>query len=135
MRRQGKGELLLADRPVIDKQAFNENNVRLLQTLSSNMGVALENARLFNEVQNRNREITETLEQQTATSEVLRAMSGIQPDLRTLLEIIAINVAKPALHRREEVRRGLLQQSRRREQRAQVEKREALRLALMQATA
>ncbi|MBK7317147.1 GAF domain-containing protein [Candidatus Villigracilis affinis] len=76
------------------KHAFNENNVRLLQTLSSNMGVALENARLFNEVQNRNREITETLEQQTATSEVLRAMSGIQPDLRTLLEIIAINVAK-----------------------------------------
>lgn len=75
-------------------QAFNDNNVRLLQTLSSNMGVALENARLFDEVQNRNREITETLKQQTATSEVLRAMSDIQPDLQTLLEIIAVNVAK-----------------------------------------
>ncbi|RPI87683.1 MAG: GAF domain-containing protein, partial [Chloroflexi bacterium] len=60
----------------------------------ASLGTALDNARLFDEVQKRNREINEGLKQQTATSEVLRAMSGFQPDLRSLLEIIAENIAK-----------------------------------------
>jgi PAS domain S-box-containing protein len=76
------------------ENAFAESKVRLLQTLAGSLGVALESARLFAEVQTRNQEIGEALEQQTATSEVLRALSGFQPDLRTLLEIIAVNVAK-----------------------------------------
>ncbi len=90
----GEKVLGVVDVQSLQPNAFDENNLRLLQTLSSNMGIALENARLFDEVQTRNREITEALEQQTATSEVLRAMSGFQPDLRSLLEIIAVNVAK-----------------------------------------
>jgi GAF domain-containing protein/CheY-like chemotaxis protein/tetratricopeptide (TPR) repeat protein len=76
------------------ENAYADSDVRLLQTLAGSLGVALENARLFDEVQTRNQQITEALEQQTATSEVLRAMSGFQPDLRSLLEIIAINVVK-----------------------------------------
>ena len=90
----GEKVLGVVDVQSMQPNAFDENNLRLLQTLSSNMGIALENARLFDEIQTRNREITEALEQQTATSEVLRAMSGFQPDLRSLLEIIAINIAK-----------------------------------------
>jgi signal transduction histidine kinase len=73
---------------------FSGSDIRLLETLASAMSVALENVRLFDEVQKRNQEIGEALEQQTATSEVLRALSGFQPDLRSLLEIIAVNAAK-----------------------------------------
>ncbi len=76
------------------ENAFPESTVRLLTTLANSMSMALENARLFDEVQKRNQEISEALEQQTATSEVLRALSGFQPDLRALLEIIAVNAAK-----------------------------------------
>ena len=76
------------------ENAFNDADVRLLTTLANLMSVALENARLFDEVQKRNLEISEALKQQTATSDVLRAMSGFQPDLRSLLEIIADNIAK-----------------------------------------
>ncbi|HLE13518.1 MAG TPA: GAF domain-containing protein [Anaerolineales bacterium] len=76
------------------EHAYADSEVRLLQTLAGSLGVALENARLFAEVQKRNQEISEALEQQTATSEVLRVLSSFQPDLRSLLEIIAVNAAK-----------------------------------------
>ena len=73
---------------------IGESELRLLTTIAASLGTALENARLFDEVQKRNLEISEALKQQTATSDVLRAMSGFQPDLRSLLEIIAENIAK-----------------------------------------
>ncbi|HEX5809932.1 MAG TPA: GAF domain-containing protein [Anaerolineales bacterium] len=76
------------------ENAFGESELRLLTTIAASLGTALENARLFDEVQKRNQEISEALKQQTATSDVLRAMSGFQPDLRSLLEIIAENIAK-----------------------------------------
>jgi GAF domain-containing protein len=76
------------------ENAFGESELRLLTTIAASLGTALENARLFDEVQKRNQEISEALQQQTATSDVLRAMSGFQPDLRSLLEIIAENIAK-----------------------------------------
>ncbi len=78
----------------VRENAYPNSVVRLLQTLAGSLGVALENARLFAEVQQRNQEISQALEQQTATSEVLRLLSGLQPDLRSLLEVIAINAAK-----------------------------------------
>jgi GAF domain-containing protein/CheY-like chemotaxis protein/tetratricopeptide (TPR) repeat protein len=76
------------------ENAFGESELRLLTTIAASLGTALENARLFDEVQKRNLEIGEALKQQMATSDVLRAMSGFQPDLRSLLEIIAENIAK-----------------------------------------
>ncbi|MGE5073301.1 MAG: GAF domain-containing protein, partial [Anaerolineae bacterium] len=56
------------------KDAFTTADERLLSTMAASMGVALENARLFDEVQRRNEEITEALEQQTATSTILSVM-------------------------------------------------------------
>jgi GAF domain-containing protein/DNA-binding response OmpR family regulator len=74
---------------------FSEDDQRLLQTVAATMGIALENARLFNEtkealhkVEERTAELTEALEYQTAISEVLRVISESPTDVAPVLEVI-----------------------------------------------
>jgi GAF domain-containing protein/DNA-binding response OmpR family regulator len=76
------------------KHAYDQNSVRLLSTLASNMGVALENARLFDEVQTRHREITEALNYQTATSEILRVLASSLTEVQPVLDAVAMNAAR-----------------------------------------
>ncbi|HKY55928.1 MAG TPA: GAF domain-containing protein, partial [Anaerolineales bacterium] len=81
---------------VIDVQsfrpyAFNENNLRLLQTLSSNMGVALENARLFDETQDLLKE-TEQRNAELATVNSVQQALAAQLDLQKLYELIGEKV-------------------------------------------
>ncbi|MFN2120680.1 MAG: GAF domain-containing protein, partial [Anaerolineales bacterium] len=76
------------------EDAFSDADVRLLQTLSNAMSVALENARLFDEVQTRNREISEALEQQTATSDILRVIAQSPTDVQPVLEVITEHAAQ-----------------------------------------
>ncbi len=72
-----------------EEDAYPESTVRLLEIVAGHMGTALENARLFDEVQKRNLEITEALEQQTATSNVLRVIAESPADVQPVLDVVA----------------------------------------------
>ena len=60
---------------------FADHDVQLLQTFADQAVIAIQNARLFNEVQAKTRDLTESLQQQTATAEVLSVISGSFGDL------------------------------------------------------
>jgi GAF domain-containing protein/CheY-like chemotaxis protein/tetratricopeptide (TPR) repeat protein len=76
------------------ENVFSDSDIRLLETIASSMSVSIENARLFDEIQKKNIEITESLEQQTATSNVLRVIAGSPTEIRPVLEAVAENAAR-----------------------------------------
>jgi GAF domain-containing protein len=73
---------------------FSEMDLELMQALASQAGIAIQNARLFDELRERNRDATEALAQQTALSEVLQVMAGSPTDLQPTLRAVAENAAR-----------------------------------------
>jgi len=72
-------------------RAFTDDQIKLLETLASQAVIAIENTRLFQELQARNHDLTEALGQQTATAEILRAISSSHTDALPVFETIVRN--------------------------------------------
>jgi GAF domain-containing protein len=77
-----------------EARLFTERQVALLQTFADQAVIAIENVRLFKELEARNRELTEALDQQMATSEILQVISSSPTSLQPVLDAVAANAAR-----------------------------------------
>jgi GAF domain-containing protein len=80
------GVLIVMRRKV---QPFTDKQIELVTTFADQAAIAIENVRLFEAEQQRTRELTETLEYQTATGDILRVISSSPTDVQPVFDTIA----------------------------------------------
>ncbi len=73
---------------------FSDQDVALLETFAAQAVIAIENARLFAEIEARNAELTDALERETATAEILRVMSASPTDVQPTFDAIAASATR-----------------------------------------
>jgi two-component system NtrC family sensor kinase len=73
---------------------FTDQQVALLKTFADQAMIAIENVRLFTELQASNRELTTALDTQTATSEILRVISRSQTDVQPVFDAIVASAVR-----------------------------------------
>ena len=88
---QGIGGIHVA-RPAVGP--FTDVELALLRTFADQAVIAIENVRLFQELEARNAELTESLEQQTATAEILRVIASSPTELQPVMEAVAEHAAR-----------------------------------------